>query len=132
MSPRIPSVREHMTLLPHTIQAITPLVEASKLMREHHLRHLPVLRGTQLVGLLSERELGLVESLDGIDPNKVAVEDAMTQAPWSTSPETPLDEVTARMAEHRYGAVVLEEHGRVVGIFTTVDACRTLTELLRR
>jgi len=47
-----------------------------------------------------------------------------------TTPETGLDEVVSTMAEHKYGAAVILQNGKVVGMFTTVDACRALSELL--
>ena len=45
-------------------------------------------------------------------------------------PEAPLDEVVREMAEHRYGSAVVLANGKVVGMFTTVDACRAFAELL--
>lgn len=100
------------------------------MMREHHIRHLPVLRGGQLIGVLSDGDLHLIETLRDVDPDKVLVEDAMTQNPYSVSPEAPLDEVVAQMAEHKYGSVVVMQNHKVVGIFTTVDACRAFAEML--
>jgi acetoin utilization protein AcuB len=100
-------------------------------MREHAIRHLPVLHGGKLVGLITERDLRLVESLAGVDPTKVKVEDAMSTGIYSVGPDSPLDEVVATMAEHKYGSAVVMHNEKVVGIFTTVDACRALAELLR-
>ena len=34
------------------------------------------------------------------------------------------------MAEHKYGSAVVMDHGKVVGMFTTIDAMRALSELL--
>jgi CBS domain-containing protein len=59
----------------------------------------------------------------------VPVEDAMTDAVYGVAPETPLEEVAATMAAHKYGAaLVLGERGRVVGVFTTVDALHALAD----
>jgi acetoin utilization protein AcuB len=91
---------------------------------------LPVLAGGRLQGLLTDRDLGLIESMTGVDPRTVKVEDAMSTAVYSVAPETPLDEVVATMGQKKYGSAVVMQNGHVVGIFTTVDLCRALGDLL--
>lgn len=103
---------------------------AHKMMREHQIRHLPVLTGGKLMGVLSDRDLNLVETLRDVDVEKVLVEDAMTSDPYTVSPDTPLDSVVGTMAEHKYGCAVVMQNNKLVGIFTTVDACRAFAELL--
>lgn len=53
--------------------------QASKIMREHSLRFLPVMQGSQLVGVLSERDLQLVLAIEGVDAGTFNVEDAMSE-----------------------------------------------------
>lgn len=120
-----------MTPSPHTIGADQPLATARALMHQHHIRHLPVLDGGTLVGILSDRDLALVASLL-VDEARVPVSEAMTPDPRALTPETSLEWVAAEMAERRIGSVVVMEHGRVVGIFTTIDALRALQSLLKR
>jgi len=103
---------------------------AHRMMREHHIRHLPVLRGAKIVGLVSDRDLNMVETLQDVDPRKVLVSEAMTQDPYLVSPDAALDEVVLSMAEKKYGSAVVIQHEKVVGIFTTVDACRAFADLL--
>jgi acetoin utilization protein AcuB len=45
---------------------------------------------------------------------------------YTVQPETPLLDVAAAMADHKYGCAVVTEGHHVVGIFTTVDALRAL------
>jgi acetoin utilization protein AcuB len=124
------AIREFMTPLPHTIGRDQPLSAAHHMMAEHHIRHLPVLSGGQLVGIVSDRDLKFVEALKDVDPERVTIEEAMSQAPYAVTPDTPLGAVVAAMATDRFGATVVMEHGRVVGIFTAVDGLRTLAKLL--
>jgi acetoin utilization protein AcuB len=131
MSKPIPPVQKHMTTTPHSIGPDQPLSVAHKMMRDNRFRHLPVLKGGKLVGMLTDRDLHLVETLKDVDPEKVTVEEAMSPSPYAVAPETPLDEVAAAMAEHKYGSAVVLQNGKVVGMFTTVDACEALAELLR-
>jgi acetoin utilization protein AcuB len=49
---------------------------------------------------------------------------------YAVSPNTPLDEVATTKAEQKYGSALVVQNEHIVGIFTTVDACRALAELL--
>lgn len=131
MSKPIPEISKYMTPSPHSIGRDQTLSAAHKVMREHRCRHLPVLHGGKLVGIISERDLHLVETLKDVDPEEVTVEDAMLTQVYSVSPDTPLDEAASEMAGKKYGSAVVIQNGKVVGIFTTVDACRALAELLK-
>lgn len=131
MSKPIPTIQKYMTTTPHSIGVEQPLSRAHTMMREHGIRHLPVLHGGKLMGILTDRDLRLVESLAGVDPTKVTVEDAMSTFVYAVSPETPLDEVVGTMGEAKYGSAVVMQNDKVVGIFTTVDACRAFAELLQ-
>lgn len=130
MSKPIPTLQRYMTTTPHAIGDEQTLVVAHQIMREHQIRHLPVLRGGKLVGILTERDLALIEALKDVDPKSVTVDDAMSSSVFAAEPSTPLDEVVGTMAERKYGCCVAMQNGKVVGIFTTVDACRALGELL--
>jgi acetoin utilization protein AcuB len=131
MTKPIPRIARYMSTTPHTIGQDQTLAVAHKLMREHRVRHLPVLGGGRLVGMISDRDLSLIETLRDVDATKVTVEEAMTQAPYTVSPDASLDEVVATMAEHRYGSAIVMDNGKVVGVFTTVDALVALSELLQ-
>jgi acetoin utilization protein AcuB len=126
------AVGRFMTQSPHSIGRDQVLEKAHALMREHNIRHLPVLEAGKLAGILSQRDLYFVESLGGVDPNVVKVEEAMSPDTYSVRPETPVEEVVAEMADHKYGCAVVIDGTRVVGVFTTTDALRALSELMGR
>jgi len=130
MSKAIPTVKRYMTTSPHTIGRDQKLSQAHRVMREHHIRHLPVLDGGALVGVLSDRDLHLIETLRDVDPEKITIEEAMTPTVYSVSPDAPLDEVAKEMAEHKYGCAIVLDHNNVVGVFTTIDGMSALHELL--
>ena len=123
-------VRSYMTPAPRTIGPLRMLSEAHDLMRAHRIRHLPVLAGDKLVGIVSQRDLLLIESLPGVNPAEVPVEDAMTREVFVVDSATPLAKVTAEMADRRRGSAVVMHGDRVVGVFTVTDACRVLARLL--
>jgi acetoin utilization protein AcuB len=119
-------IREFMTPAPHSIGRDQSLSMAQERMRGWGIRHLPVLEGGKLVGILSQRDALLIETLRDVDPTKVSVEDAMTSEVYVASPDTPLAEVASAMAEHKYGCAVVMSGAHLTGIFTTVDALRAL------
>jgi acetoin utilization protein AcuB len=130
MSKAIPTIQKYVTTSPHSIGTDQTLAKAHEMMKTHAIRHLPVLSGGHIVGMLTDRDLNLIEAMKGVDPHQVKVDDAMGTNVYSVSPETPLDEVVATMGEKKYGSAVVLQNGKVVGIFTTVDLCRAFAELL--
>ena len=125
----IPRVYKYMTPSPHSIGRDQSLAMAHQMMREHKIRHLPVLDAGVLVGLVSERDLLFVETLRDVDPSRVKVEEAMTAEPYFVNVDTPVKDIALAMIEHKYGSAVVVDHGNVVGIFTTIDALRALLDL---
>lgn len=126
----IPHIKKYMTTDIQTIGDEQPMSVAHRMMREQRIRHLPVLHQGKIVGIVTDRDLHLVETLRDVDPMQVSVSEAMTQDAYVVSPEAPLDEVVSTMAAQKYGSAVVVDHGHVVGIFTTVDACSAFAELL--
>lgn len=130
MSKSIPTIKRFMTTTPHSIGGEETIEKAAQLMHQHGIRHLPVLEGDTLLGVLSDRDIKFVEGFRDVDPTTLTVAEAMVEEPYAVSPDTPLDEVTNTMAERKYGCAIVVQNRRVVGIFTTVDACKALSELL--
>lgn len=127
----IPKIQAYMTMAPHTIGVEQTMAHAHEIMRKHRLRHLPVLSAQRLVGIVTDGDLHMVETLRDVDPLKVRVDEAMTQDVYTVAPDAPLDEVVYEMARHKYGSAVIVDNQRVVGVFTTVDACRAFADMLR-
>jgi acetoin utilization protein AcuB len=124
-------IDQWMTADPCCVQRDEPLRNAHRLMRMRKIRHLPVLQGEQLVGLVSERDLFLLETVRSVKPEKEPVEEAMTERPYAVAPTAKVREVVEEMLARRYGSAVVVDRGRVVGIFTRADALRALRDLLR-
>ncbi len=130
MSKAIPQVQKYMTYVPKSIGFDQPLSKAIEVMRELKVRHLPVLKGGELVGILTERDINLVMGYNDSNPQKMTVEDAYTADPYFTQPEAPLNEVAAMMAEKKYGCAIVVDNRKLVGIFTEIDALKALSDLL--
>jgi acetoin utilization protein AcuB len=130
MSKPIPTIAKYMTTSPQSIGVEQTLARAQTVMHELNIRHLPVIHDGKLVGIVTDRDVHLVESLKDVDPRLVIVSDAMSNSVYSVAPEAPLDEVVAEMGARKYGSAVVMQNGKVVGIFTTVDVCLAFVDLL--
>jgi len=124
------TVDEAMSREPCCVQRTDSIQKAHFLMLTKGLRHLPVLDGERLVGVVSERDLYLVESLRGIDQSKEPVSAAMSAPVFAAHPATPLRDVVHDMRRQRYGSAIVLDGERVVGIFTRNDALRVLDDLV--
>ncbi|ANM30023.1 hypothetical protein ABI59_11245 [Acidobacteria bacterium Mor1] len=128
----MPDIQTVMTPMPHSIEAGANLVEAQNLMQSQGIRHLPVTRDGELVGLLSDRDLRrsfdpMVDMPPLLPVGDVMVDDDLYIVPA----EAPLDEVLETLAKRRIGCALIRGESGLSGIFTTTDATRMLAEHLR-
>jgi acetoin utilization protein AcuB len=124
------TVSRFMTRSVHTIGGDEPLSSAHALMNRHKIRHLPVLDARELVGVVSQRDLYFLEALDGDAPAHIRVDEAMTRDVYEAGPDTPLRQVARKLIDQKFGCVVVTKAGKVVGVFSVVDAIRALLEYL--
>jgi CBS domain-containing protein len=113
------AVRELMTTKVLTIQADESAVVAEELMIQGGVRHLPVMRGEALVGVISDRDLlAIAHEATRMD---LPVRAIMTAPPETADPNEGVDEASARMAARRIDCLPVVDEGRVVGILTSTD-----------
>ena len=127
-----PEVREYMTPAPVTTTPTRSLTSAVKTMRSKRVRHLPVLDGDRVVGILSQRDILIIESLPGVNPTEVRVDEAMVRDVFTVRPDTPIADALETMIAKKIGSAIVTDGKRVIGVFTTIDALRALRRLLRR
>lgn len=125
-----PVVADHMTSLPYSVGQDQPLRAAEKRMHDLKIRHLPVLHGGALVGIVSERDIAMVESLPGVDPEAITVEEAMSTEVYTVPPDAKLAQVARHMAQHKLGAALVVAGDKLQGVFTTTDALDALAARL--
>ncbi len=130
---RIPQIKSVMTTFPFSVEAQASVSEALEFMREHRIRHLPVTEDGEVVGLVSDRDIKLMLGPDFAYPaaDELKVRDAMVPDPYAVEFDARLDSVLAYMAREHVGSVVVMRHDRLVGMFTTSDACGAFAEFLR-
>ena len=126
-----PSIVRYMhvgSIATHCDQSIA---SAKELMAKHAIHHLPVLQGGVPVGIVSERDILLFESLRVAPVADTPVDRIMKKDPIVAHADDSLAEVAARMVKGKVDSVVITEHNKVAGMFTSVDACRALADLAK-
>jgi CBS domain-containing protein len=108
-----------------TIGPEATIAEARSWMRAGGVRHLLVLDRRDVVGILSERDLG---GRAGADGKGIRVRDVMTKNVVTAEPDTTVRHAANLLRGHTIGCVVVSEGGKPVGIVTTTD----LLELIGR
>lgn len=123
-------IAQVMTPAPKSIGPEVSLSKAQEMMAKLKVRHLPVVVGGKVVGLLSDRN-AKAASLSKWGEGFL-VEDVMISDPFVVQPSESLDSVLSQMMKNKYGSVVVQEkNGDVTGIFTTLDALYVLRRMLR-
>ncbi|NBX67841.1 MAG: CBS domain-containing protein [Proteobacteria bacterium] len=123
-------IAQVMTPAPKSIGPEVSLSKAQEMMAKLKVRHLPVVVGGKVVGLLSDRN-AKAASLSKWGEGFL-VEDVMISDPFVVQPSESLDSVLSQMMKNKYGSVVVQEkNGDVTGIFTTLDALYVLRNILR-
>jgi acetoin utilization protein AcuB len=123
-------VDEFTSPSPITVGPKTPALEVAGVLHKNGIRHVPVVENDIPLGIISERDLRVLSSVKEL--SLVTAEQVMVTDPFTVSPETPLDQVVYEMSDRKIGsAIVQDESGRIVGIFTNTDALNALVEILR-
>ncbi len=129
---RNPQIIAYMTPFPYSVDIDAPLRAAHDVMREHHVRHLPVTSEGRVVGVLTDRDIKLILGPDFGYPSEdeLKVRDAYVEQPCVVTASAPLAIVARTMAEKRIGSAIITKREKLVGIFTVTDACRALADVI--
>src|SRR4028118_1429115 len=109
--------------------------DALALCRERRIRHLPVLEGGSLVGIVSDRDLRSATPAFG-DPARAAalaevrVGDVMAREVVTARPDDPIDAAANTMRENKINCLPVLEGNGLVGIVTSPDVMEALGDLL--
>jgi acetoin utilization protein AcuB len=117
-------VEKYMSKNPVTINSHQSLKYALETMKEHDIRHLPVLERGKTCGILSERDIRFLESVEKVELEGLKVSDAFSDDIYAVTPETDIKEVCKIMHDNKIGSVIVNDNDQLTGIFTWIDALR--------
>lgn len=119
------TVRESMTPSPASVRTDQSAAEAARLLASEDVGSLPVVEGSSLVGVLTDRDLVVRVLAKDVDPNRVQVGELCSGNPVVASPDEELDAALVRMAKEQVRRLPVVEGGRLVGILAQADVART-------
>jgi CBS domain-containing protein len=126
-----------MTKQVKTVNLNDSLFEVRDLMLAEGFRHVPVMKGDKLVGILSKTDImrlsfGSVfagqESADNAVYEMLSIDQVMQHNVRTVTSETTIKEVAEIFAEVEFHALPVVDHGTLTGIVTTTDLIRYLLE----
>ena len=124
-------VRDIMRSPAVAISKNTTLKDAYRTMQERGIRHLPVLEGEELVGVVTDRDLRLATS--ALAPSPLSpdshVSAIMSASPLTSDASDPVEDAARTMRERKIGCLPVVQDGRVIGIVTGLDLLDALMRL---
>lgn len=111
-----------------TVSKNDSLQKALVLMRKYSIRHLPVVEGRTLLGLITEGDLR-----QAITPTLMAdvtADQVMIKNPVTVGPEESLEEAARLIYRYKIGGLPVVDKGRLVGILTTPDILAAFIQLM--
>ncbi|MBS7785793.1 CBS domain-containing protein [Flavobacterium sp. CYK-55] len=114
------------------------LTKAEELFKKYHIRHIPVVNGNKILGMLSYTDMLRISYADAIDDdetnvevtvyNMFSLEQVMARDLVTVSPDTSIKEVAEILAKREFHALPVVEGDLLVGIVSTTDLIKYLIE----
>jgi len=111
---------------------------AEHLFKSHHIRHIPVVRGEAIIGMLSYTDLLRISFADAVDEkedivdtvvyNMFTINQVMAKNLISVSSKTTIKEVAEILSKKEFHAIPVIDNKKLVGIITTTDLINYLLE----
>ncbi|MCL9807983.1 CBS domain-containing protein [Flavobacterium luminosum] len=113
------------------------LTKAESLFKKHNIRHIPVVEGNKILGILSYTDLLRISFADAVDDEEVVdvtvynmftIEQVMSKNLVKVSPDTTIKETAEILASREFHALPVCEGDLLVGIVTTTDLIQYLID----
>jgi acetoin utilization protein AcuB len=132
-------VKNWMSKNVFTIGVDNSMHDATAIMKQHHIRMLPVVKKDKLVGVITDRDLKRASASDATSLEihelvylltKIKIKDIMTKDPISVPLDWTVEETAELLLSNKIsGAPVVDEKDMVVGVITQTDLFRVLISL---
>lgn len=137
MKKRVP-ITEIMSKDPVTVDPAQSLYEVEELLNRHNIRHIPVIDGERLIGVISRSDLlrisvtDLNEEEDGVESvvyNMYTIPQVMTKMPVFIDKNYSIKEAAEMLAKQSFHSLPVVEEGKLIGIVTSTDLIKYLIKL---
>ena len=108
-----------MTQDVYTVQAEDPIWKAAQVMRDANIGAVPVMKGREVVGIITDRDIA-IRDVASEEDNRTCSE-IMSSNLVSCDPETDIEEVTNLMSQHQIRRLPVVENGEVIGMVSLGD-----------
>lgn len=135
---RLEPVSKIMTKELITLSLSDDLYKAEKLFKTHHIRHIPIVEGKHILGILSYSDLKRISFLDAYDSDEIQIDNViydmlsirqlMVKNPIEINSSTTIKSVAEILASNEIHALPVVENDLLVGIVTTTDLLRYLLD----
>lgn len=134
MKPQVP-VSNIMSTQLIKLNLTDELKKAEKLFKKNKIRHIPVVNGNTIVGMLSYTDLLRISFADAVEEDEVVdvmvynmftIEQVMTKKLTTITPDTTIKEAAEILSTHEFHALPVVEDDLLVGILTTTDVIKYL------
>lgn len=139
---RLQRVRDHMTRGVKTLKPTDGFLHAARLMQTNRFRHIPIIDGGVLVGIVSDRDMRRFLGTTGMDESDergmpmrarghVTMQDVMSTDVMSTTDDATLAEVADVLVKRKFGSLPVVNGTQLMGIITEADLLRHVVNACR-
>ncbi|CAM1355840.1 CBS domain-containing protein [Tenacibaculum discolor] len=121
-----------------TLSSTDDLMTAEKIFKKEHIRHIPVVSGNEIKGMLSYTDLLRISFADAVDENETdvdtvvynmfTIDQVMAKNLVTVNSDTTIKEVAEILAKKEFHALPVVDNNELVGIVTTTDLIYYLLE----
>ena len=132
-------VENVMTKDVQTVNITNSLKEANDLFNAHHIRHIPVVSGDKLIGILSQTDILRIsfgntfgDEQTGSDEaifDMLSINQVMKHSPETVGPDDTIKSAAEVFAKREFHALPVVDNEKLVGIITTTDIINYFIDL---
>jgi acetoin utilization protein AcuB len=132
-------VKNWMSTPAITIDENASMSDAIKLLKDHNIKMLPVMKNGRLVGIVTDRDLKRASASDATSLeihellyllSNITIKNIMTKDPVTVPPDYTIEETAEDLLKHKISGVpVVDQYGTVVGVMTQNDIFKTIISL---
>lgn len=120
-----------------TVNPTQSLYDVERLLNRHNIRHVPVVEGEQLVGVISRSDLLRIsfadltddeENVEAVVYDLYSIPQVMSRVPITVDSEATIREVAEIFSNQSFHSMPVVDHGKLVGIVTTTDMINYLLD----